>query len=237
MPVPGGHRTDVQSAAPRHARHRAQRAASARRRAVLPVVLAVAAAAVVAALLLRPAGGAGSPQTGATAATGAPGGAAAPEPAATSSAAPPGRPVVPLSAGDGPSTPAQQSAPGATATAADPAALAELARNPRLDFSPRAREALRSQPVDLRVAALLVQLAAQQPLSVADLPATAGGAEPVRTVLLDGLGGSAVGADPDALVLLERQLSAQDPPYRATAERQREGPAEVLRLVLPPAGP
>lgn len=147
-------------------------------------------------------------------------------------------PVVPLAAGtDATTSPPVTSAPApATATAADAAALEELQRNTRLDFSPRAREALRTQPVDLRLAALLVQLAAQQPLSVADLPSSGGGGEPVRTAVVDGLGGRPVGADPDAVALLQRQLTAQDTPYRATAALEDDGGTRVLRVVLPSAG-
>ncbi|TNM67692.1 hypothetical protein FHN55_09710 [Streptomyces sp. NP160] len=149
-----------------------------------------------------------------------------------------GEPVVPLAAGADRTTspPVTSAPPRATATAADAAALAELQRNPRLDFSPRAREALRDQRVDLRLAALLAQLAAQQPLSVSDLPAGGGGTEPLRTVVIDGIAGQPVGADPDALAQLERQLTAQDPSYRATPQEERDGPAQVLRLVLPSAG-
>jgi hypothetical protein len=147
-------------------------------------------------------------------------------------------PVVPLAAGEDVTTspPVTTAPPRATATAADAAALAELQRNPRLDFSPRAREALRDQQVDLRLAALLVQLAAQQPLSVSDLPAGGGGTEPLRTVVVDGIAGQAVGADPDALALLQRQLTAQDPAYRATSELAREGSTPVLRVTLPSVG-
>ncbi|WP_109773971.1 hypothetical protein [Quadrisphaera granulorum] len=148
----------------------------------------------------------------------------------------PSRPVVPLAA-DGTTSPAVTSAPPPpTATPADPAAVEQLLRNPRLDFSPQARDALRSRPIDLRLAALLVQLAAVQPLSVSDLPPTFGASEPVRAVLVDGLAGRAVGADPDALASLERQLSAQDSPYRASAKQQQDGPTTLLRLELPPVG-
>lgn len=146
-------------------------------------------------------------------------------------------PVVPLAAGEEPTTspPVTSAPPRATATPADPAALAELQRNSRLDFSPRAREALGTQQVDLRLAALLVQLSVQQPLSVADLPSN-GGSEPLRAVVLDGVDGRAVGADPDALALLQRQLTAQDPAYRASVAQEGAGATQVLRIVLPSAG-
>lgn len=152
-------------------------------------------------------------------------------------AGPTDEPVVPLAAGEDLTTspPVTSAPPRATATPADPAALAELQRNSRLDFSPRAREALSTEQVDLRLAALLVQLAVQQPLSVADLPSN-GGSEPLRTVVLDGVDGRAVGADPDALALLQRQLTAQDPAYRASVAQERDGDTQVLRIALPSAG-
>ncbi len=128
-------------------------------------------------------------------------------------------------------------APRPTATAASTEALRELAANPRVELSAQARQALLTRPVDLRLATLLVQLASQQRLSVAEVPAAASGAgdEPLRGVVLDRLEGQPVGTAPEAVALVERQLAAQDPAYRAEASLQQgqDGAAQLL-VVLPP---
>ena len=127
--------------------------------------------------------------------------------------------------------------PRPTATAASAEALRELAANPRIELSQQARQVLDSRPVDLRLAALLVQLASQQRLSVAEVPAPASGAgeEPARSVVIDRLEGQPVGSAPEAVSLVQRQLAAQDPAYRAEAALQQgqDGAASLL-VVLPP---
>ncbi len=135
-----------------------------------------------------------------------------------------------------PTAGASSAASRPTATAASAEALRELASNPRLDLSRQARQVLTSQPVDLRLATLLVQLSSLQRLSVAEVPVVAAaGSEPVRAVVLDGLADQPVGADPEALTLVQRQLAAQDPAYRAEAVQQQDGGTAVLIITLPPA--
>jgi hypothetical protein len=128
-------------------------------------------------------------------------------------------------------------APRPTATAASAEAMRELAANPRVDLSQQARQVLLSRPVDLRLATLLVQLASQQRLSVSEVPTAASGAsdEPVRSVVLDRLDGQPVGTDPAAVAVVQRQLAAQDPAYRAEAalEQGQDGAAALL-VTLPP---
>lgn len=142
---------------------------------------------------------------------------------------------VPGSGSAGSEESATSGPPRPTATAASAEALRELAANPRIEVSAQARQVLASRPVDLRLATLLVQLASQQGLSVAEVPAPASGAEPVRSVVLDRLEGQPVGTDPEAVALVQRQLAAQDPAYRAEATLQQgQDGAAALLVSLPP---
>jgi len=222
----------------RGGRHTAPRTPLVRR----PAVVAGAGAVVVLGLVVAGAAAVGrssdevlagtSPSTSAGASTTSPsssGTAASGGATALSAPVPSGGSGATAGAGTGPPRP--------TATAASAEALRELAANPRIDLSAPARQVLVSRPVDLRLATLLVQLASQQRLSVAEVPAAASGAgdEPVRSVVLDRLDDEPVGTDPEAVALVQRQLAAQDPAYRAEATLQQgQDGAAALLVVLPP---
>lgn len=213
-------------------RHTAPRTPLLRRPPVIAGAGAVAVLGVLvagAAALGRPSGDAlaGASSSAPVAASSAPSSPAAGGAATTLSA--------PVPTGAAAST--DTGSPRSTATAASAEALRELEANPRIDVSQQARQVLGSRPVDLRLATLLVQLASQQRLSVSEVPVAASGAadDPVRGVVLDRLDGQPVATAPEAVAALQRQLTAQDPAYRAqaTVQQGQDGEASLL-VVLPP---
>lgn len=239
MPAPADRTTGADH---RVGRHSAPRTPLHRRPAVIAASAAVVLLGLVAggALALRQpsdgdlagaaasgsSGGSASRVTAAAPATSSAGG------AATTLAAPVTTSVTTPATASG----ASSSTAGATATPASAEALRELAANPRIILSGQARQVLGRTPVDLRLATLLVQLSAQQPLSVVELttPSSSAGGDPVRTAVLDQLAGRPVGADPEAVAALQRQLAAQDPAYRAEAAEQQDGATTTLEITLPP---
>jgi hypothetical protein len=124
---------------------------------------------------------------------------------------------------------------GGGADTAGAGAAGDVLRHPRITWSEQAREALRSDGADPRLLALLVALAAEHEISVAELPEHAGGppTAPRRAMAIDTIDGSSVSSY-RALNQLTDWLNAQQPPYRPEDVRLSWAATPVLVVALPP---
>jgi hypothetical protein len=124
---------------------------------------------------------------------------------------------------------------GGGADAAGAGAAGDVLRHPRITWSEQARQALRSDGADPRLLALLVALAAEHEIGVAELPELAGGppAAPRRAMAIDTIDGSSVRSY-GALNQLTDWLNAQQPPYRPEDVRLSWAATPVLVVALPP---
>jgi hypothetical protein len=134
-----------------------------------------------------------------------------------------------------PTSGAEPTGGGAEAAGAGAGAAGDVLRHPRITWSEQARQALGSDGADPRLLALLVALAAEHEISVAELPKLAGGppAAPRRAMAIDTIDGSPVSSY-GALNQLTDWLNAQQPPYRPENVRLSWTATPVLVVALPP---